>query len=77
MWLLLSIVLAAWELSEDSQFPSVALDLPEARKYSLLWVNKDAQRTKDNNILWILMEMNIHMAINHKPQLLPTLFANL
>jgi len=41
-WLLLSIVLVAWELLEDSQFPSIALDLPEAAKYASLWVTKDA-----------------------------------
>lgn len=42
-WLLLSIVLVAWELPEDSQFPSVMPDLPEATKYALLWATKDAQ----------------------------------
>ena len=33
-WLLLLIVLVAWELPEDSQFPSVVLDLPKAAKYA-------------------------------------------
>lgn len=42
-WLLLSVVLVAWELPEDSQFPSVARDLPEAVKYASLWATKDVQ----------------------------------
>ena len=67
VWLLLLIVLVAWELPEDSQFPLVAPDLPEAAKYASLWETKDAQRIKDSKIFWILMEMNIHMAINCKP----------
>lgn len=41
MRLLLSIVLVAWELPEDSQFPSVMLNLPEAVKYDSLWETKD------------------------------------
>ena len=40
-WLLLSIMLVVWELPEDSQFPSVALDLLEVEKYASLWVTKD------------------------------------
>ena len=70
-------MLVAWELPEDSQFPSVVPDLPEAVKYALLWVTKDAQCIKDSKIFWILMEMNIRMAINRKPQLLPIVFPNL
>ena len=77
MWLLLSIMLVAWELPEDSQFPSVALDLPEAVRYASLWATKDPQRIKDNNIFWILMEMNVRMAINRKPWLSPTIFDKL
>lgn len=76
-WLLLSIVLVVWELPEDSQFPSVMPDLPKITKYASLWATKDAHRIKDNKILWILMEMNICMAINHKPWLSPTVFSNL
>jgi len=49
-WLLLSIVLVAWELLEDSQFPSVTSDLPEAVKYASLWATKDAQHIKDSKI---------------------------
>jgi len=41
-WLLLSIVLVAWELPEDIQFPSVVPDLLEATNYASLWVTKDA-----------------------------------
>lgn len=65
-WLLLSIVLVEWEMPKDIQFPSVALDLPEEVKYASRWVTKDVQRIKDNKIFWILMEMNIRMAINRK-----------
>ena len=75
MWLLLSIVLVAWELPKDSQFPLVAPDLPEAAKYTSLWATKDAKRIKDSKIFWILMEMNICMTINHKPRLLPIMFS--
>ena len=63
-WLLLPIMLVAWELPGDSQFPSIALDLPEVAKYASLWVTNDAQHIKDSKIFWILMEMNIRMAIN-------------
>lgn len=35
-WLLLSILLVAGELSEDSQFPHIDRELPEAAKYSSL-----------------------------------------
>lgn len=70
-------MLVAWELPEDNQFPSVEPDLPEAMKYASLWVPKDAQRIKKSNIFWILTEMNICMANNCKPQLSPTVFANL
>ena len=66
-WLLLSIVLVAWELPEDKQFPSIVLDLPESVKYALLWVTQDSERIEDIKIFWILMEMNIRMAINRKP----------
>lgn len=59
VWLLLLIVLVEWELPEDSQFLSIASDLPEAMKYALLWKTKDAQRTKERKIFWIFTEMNI------------------
>lgn len=76
-WILLSIVLVAWELLEEIQFPSVVPNLPKAAKYAFLWVTKDAQCIKDSTIFWILMEMKICMAINHKPQLSPTMFDKL
>ena len=40
-WLLLLIVLVACELPEESQFPSIAPDLPEVVKYTSLCVTKD------------------------------------
>jgi len=42
-WLLLLIVLVAWEVPKDSQFPSLTPDLLEAVKYTSLWATKDAQ----------------------------------
>lgn len=76
-WLLLSIVLVAWELPEDSQFPLIALDLLEAAKYASLWETKYAQCIRESKIFSVLMEMNIRMGINHKPQLLPTVYKSL
>ena len=76
-WLLLSIVLVAWELHEDKEFPSVALDLPMAVKYVAMWVTKDAQQIKESKIFWVLMEMNIQMGINRKPRLSPIVYASL
>lgn len=76
-WLMLSIVLVTWELLEDSQFPLVASDLLEVVKYASLWETNNPQRIKDNKIFWILMEMNMHMAINHKLRLSPTNFDRL
>lgn len=48
--LLLPIVLVAWELLEDNQFPLVAPDLLEVAKFTLLWAMKDPQRVKDNKV---------------------------
>jgi len=76
-WILLSIVLVAWELQEDSQFSSVVPNLPEATNYASLWATKDAQQVKDSKIFWSLMEMKIHMAINRKPRLSLIMYANL
>ena len=67
-------MLVEWELPEDSQFPSVAPNQPEAVKYTSLWVTKDPQWVNDRKIFWTLMEMNVHMAINHKPRLSLTNF---
>ena len=76
-WLFLSIVLVAWELPEDNQFPSITLDLPEAAKYASLWATKDANRICDSKIFWVFMEMNIRMGINHKPRLSSIVYKNL
>ncbi len=74
---MLSIVLVAWELPEDSKFPSIIVDLPETVKYASLWTKKDPQWVKDRKIFWTLMEMNVHMAINCNPWLSLTNFDNL
>ena len=47
-------------------------DLPEAAKFTSLYFMKDPQRVKDSKVFWILKEMKIHMAINRKLWLLPT-----
>jgi len=73
-WLLLSIVLVAWELPEDSQFRPVAPDLLDAAMFASLWVTKDPQWIKDSKIFWILMKMSIHMAINRKTWMTPKNF---
>jgi len=49
-WLLLSIVLMARELPEDSQFPIIDRDLPEAAKYASFWDTKDVKRILDSKI---------------------------
>ena len=66
VWLLLSIFLVAWELPEESQLPSVLPNLPEVVKYASLWATKDMEHVQYSKIIWILMEMNIRMAFNHK-----------
>lgn len=76
-WIMLSIVLVAWDSAEDSQLPSIALDLPKAAKYALLWETKDAQCIRQSNIFWVLMEMNIWMGINCKPRFFPIVYASL
>lgn len=50
VWLLLSIVLVAWELLEERQFPSVVPNLPEAAKYTSLWATKDTEHVRDNKM---------------------------
>lgn len=76
-WLLLSIVLVAWELPKDSQFPSSAPDLPKAVRYASLWATKDAHRIKERKIFCVLMEISIWMGINYKPRLSPIIYASL
>ena len=75
--LLLSILFVVWELPKDNHFPSVEPYLLEAMKYALMWVTKDVQQVRDSKIFWILMEMNIWMAINHKARLSPMVYTNL
>lgn len=67
----------AWDLLEDSVFPSVMLEIPEAVKYGSLWVTKDAQWIKERKIFWIFVYMNIQMGINRKPWLSPTIYNSL
>jgi len=76
-WLLLSIVLVAWEFPEDSQFSMITQDLPEAAKYASLWATRDAQRIRESKIFLVLMEMNIKMGINCKPRLSLTVYNSL
>lgn len=76
-WLMLSIVLVAWELPKYSQFPSITSNLPKAAKYASLWVTRDAQQIRESKIFWVLMEMNIRMGINCKPRLSPTVYNSL
>lgn len=76
-WILLSIVLVAWEFLEDNQFQTIAKDIMEAMKYALLWETKDAQRIRENKIFWVFMEMNIRMWINCKSRLSPTIYNSL
>jgi len=63
-WLLLSIVLVAWRLPEDSQFPPHKEDLPEAAWFASLYSTKDPERIKESKIFQILMEMDFLMVIN-------------
>lgn len=70
-------MLVAWELLEDCQFPPVTPDLPEVAKFASLWAMKDPQRFKDSKTFWILMEMSIHMPINRKSHISPTVYENL
>ena len=76
-WLLLSIVLLAGEMLEDSQFPIIDRDLLEAVKYSSLWATKDVTRIRDIKIFWVFMEMNLRMGINRKSWLSPTIYNSL
>lgn len=49
-WLLLSIVLVAWEMLEDRQFPPITSYLPEEAKFASLWATKDVERVKESKI---------------------------
>lgn len=63
-WLLLSIVLVAWRLPEDSQFPPHKDELLEAARFALLWAIKDVAHIKETKIFWVLMEMDLQIVIN-------------
>jgi len=43
-------MLVAGEFPEDSQFPIIGRDLPEAMKYTSLWAMKDAKRIRNSKI---------------------------
>lgn len=76
-WLLLSIVLVAWELLKASQIPSLKEGLLEVAQFASLSSIKDVGRITKMKIFWVLMEMNLYMAINQHPRLSPTLFMHL
>jgi len=73
-WFLLSILLVVGELSEDSQFPHIDRELPEAAKYTSLWASKDAKRIGNIKIFWLLMEVSIWMWINRRLHLSPMMY---
>lgn len=54
-WLLLPIALVMGEFPEDSQFPIIVRDLPEAAKYTSPWATKDAHKIRDNKIFWVFV----------------------
>ena len=62
------------ELQEDSQFPIIDRDLPEAAKYASLWATKGASWIRDSKIFCVFMDMNLRMGINRKPWLSPTVY---
>lgn len=77
MGFLLSILLVARELLEDSQFPSIECDFLEAMKYASLWATKDTKRIHETKVFWVLMDASIYMWINRRPSLSPTVHNNL
>lgn len=76
-WFLLSILLVVGELSEDSQFPNIDRELPEATKYASLWATKDVKWICGTKNFWVLMEASIQMWINRRPRLSPTMHNSL
>lgn len=58
-WLLLSILLVAGELPEDSQFPSIEDDMSEAARYTSLWATQDLKRIHETKVLWVFIEVSI------------------
>lgn len=43
----------------------------------MLWATRDTQTIRERKIFWVLMDMNIKMGINHKMQLLPTIYSSI
>jgi len=76
-WLLLLIVLIAWRLLEDSQFPPLEEGFPEVAWFASLWSIKDVVWIIETKIFWTFMEMDIHMVLSQRPRLSPTLFTQL
>jgi len=86
-WMLFSIVLVAWELPkdsqfppldegllEDSQFPPLEEGLSKAAQFASLWATKDPTRITETKIFWVLMESILRMAINQRLRFSPTLY---
>lgn len=44
------MVVVVVALPEESQFPMIARDLPEATKYALLWTTKDMNQIHSSKI---------------------------
>ena len=63
-WLLLSIVLVAWELWEDNQFPPLEKGLPKAVQFASLSATKDPACVTETKIFWVLMEVSLCMIVN-------------
>lgn len=76
-WLLSSILLVARELPEDSQFPTVEGDLPEAARYTSLWAMKNKTRIREIKVFWVFVEASIRTWIDRRPHLSPTVYNNL
>jgi len=70
-------MLVAWKLWEDSQFPLLEEGLLEVVQFASLRYTKDARWITETKIFWILVEMDLSMAINHHPRLSSTLFMQL
>lgn len=75
-WLLLSIMLVAWDLPEDNQFPPLEAGLPEAAKFASLYATNPTWVT-ETNFFWVLMELRFLMVINQCPWLSLTMYEQL
>lgn len=74
---MLLILLVAWKLREDTQFPPKEENLPKAAKFTLLWATKDPERIMESKVFWILVETDLCTVISECPRLSPTLFKQL